>query len=64
MVTLKEKTVQLRLSDATLTALLPRGLTLPTHFDVKPGTYLVRTVVRDSEAGQISGVNRTVEIPF
>jgi VWFA-related protein len=64
MVTVKEKTIQLRLLDATLTALLPRGLTLPLHFDVKPGTYLVRTVVRDSEAGQISGVNRTVEIPF
>jgi hypothetical protein len=34
------------------------------NFDVKPGTYLVRAVVRDSEGGQISGLNRTVEIPY
>ena len=33
-------------------------------FDVRPGTYMVREVVRDSEGGQISGLNRTVEIPF
>jgi hypothetical protein len=64
MVTVQEKIVQLRLRDATLTALLGRGLTLRTHFDIKPGAYLVRTVVRDSESGQISGVNRTVEIPY
>jgi hypothetical protein len=35
-----------------------------TNFDVKPGTYLVREVVRDSESGEISGLNRTVEIPY
>ena len=64
LVTVQEKIVQLRLRDATLTALLERGLTLRTHFDIKPGTYLVRTVVRDSESGQISGLNRTVEIPY
>ena len=64
LVTVQEKIVQLRLRDATLTALLDRGLTLRTHFDIKPGTYLVRTVVRDSESGQISGLNRTVEIPY
>jgi VWFA-related protein len=64
LVTAQEKIVQLRLRDATLTALLERGLTLRTHFDIKPGTYLVRTVVRDSESGQISGLNRTVEIPY
>jgi VWFA-related protein len=64
MVTVREKTVQLRLLDATLTGLRGRGLTLRAQFDIKPGTYLVRTVVRDSESGQISGLNRTVEIPY
>jgi VWFA-related protein len=64
LVTVQEKILQLRLRDATLTALLERGVTLRTHFDIKPGTYLVRTVVRDSESGQISGLNHTVEIPY
>jgi hypothetical protein len=64
MVTVQERIVQLSLRDATLTAFLKRGLTVTTHFDIKPGTYLVRTVVRDSESGQISGLNHTVEIPF
>ena len=27
-------------------------------------SLMVREVVRDSEGGQISGLNRTVEIPF
>ena len=40
------------------------GITMRTLFDVKPGTYLVRAIVRDSESGQISGLNRTVEIPY
>lgn len=41
-----------------------RRITMKTLFDVKPGTYLVRAVVRGSESGQISGLNRTVEIPY
>jgi len=64
LVTAQEKIVQLRLRDASLAALLQSGVTLRTHFDVKPGTYLVRAVVRDSEGGQIAGLNRTVEIPY
>jgi VWFA-related protein len=60
----KEKVVQLRLRDASLAALARSGITLKTEFDVKPGRYLVRQIVRDSEAGQLSGLNRTVEIPY
>jgi VWFA-related protein len=60
----KEKVVQLRLRDATLAALTRSGITLKTEFDVKPGRYLVRQIVRDSAAGQLSGLNRTVEIPY
>jgi VWFA-related protein len=60
----KEKRVQLRLRDATLARLTQTGITLKTEFDLKPGTYLVRQIVRDSEGGQLSGLNRSVEIPY
>jgi VWFA-related protein len=60
----QEKEIEFRLRDATLARLTQSGITLKTEFDVRPGTYLVRQIVRDSEAGQLSGLNRTVEIPY
>ncbi len=60
----KEKVVEFHLRDATLAKLTQTGITLKTEFDLKPGTYQVRQIVRDSEAGQLSGLNRTVEIPY
>jgi VWFA-related protein len=60
----QEKTVDLHMFDGTLQRYLQSGITMRTLFDVKPGTYLVRAVVRDSESGQIAGLNRTVEIPY
>jgi hypothetical protein len=36
------------------------GFTLRTPFNVKPGTYLVRLVVRDSEGQMISAENSAV----
>jgi VWFA-related protein len=63
-VTAKEKKVDFRLFDTSLDKLAQTGINTRTVFDVAPGTYLVREVVRDSEEGQLSGVNRTVEIPY
>lgn len=60
----KQKTLQFRLLDGSLEKLSQSGITAKTSFDVKPGTYLVRQVVRDSEGAQLSALNRTVEIPF
>ena len=60
----KEKILQFRLLDASLEKLTRSGVTAKTSFDVKPGTYLVRQVVRDAEGAQLSALNRTVEIPF
>jgi VWFA-related protein len=60
----KEKVIEFHLRDATLAKLTRTGITLKTEFDLKPGTYQVRQIVRDSEAGQLSGLNRTVEIPY
>jgi phage tail tube protein FII len=64
MVSGQQKSVQLRMLDATLEKYRQTGITMRSSFDVKPGTYLVRSVVRDSEGGQISSLNRTVEIPY
>jgi VWFA-related protein len=60
----KEKRVELRLRDSTLERLIKSGITLKTEFDVKPGTYMVRQIVRDSEASQLASLSRTVEIPY
>ena len=58
-----EKTLELRLKDSTLEKLNQTGVTLKTNFDVKPGGYLVRLVVRDNKAAQLSARNGVVEIP-
>jgi VWFA-related protein len=63
-VTGKEKRVEFRLLDGSLEKLTQSGITTKMTFEVRPGTYLVRQVVRDSEGAQISALNRTVEIPL
>jgi len=60
----QQKALELRLRDINLQRYMQTGITIRTSLDVKPGTYLVRAIVRDSESGQISGLNRTVEIPY
>jgi VWFA-related protein len=61
-VSANEKILEMRLKDETLERKLDRGVTLKTSFDVKPGSYLVRLVVRDTE-GQLSAENGAIEIP-
>jgi VWFA-related protein len=62
-ITGNEKTVELRLKDATLERLTQTGVTVKTSFDVKPGGYIVRLVVRDSKTAVLSAKNGVVEIP-
>jgi hypothetical protein len=57
-----EKVLDMHLKDDTLANRLGSGITLKSNFDVKPGGYLVRLVVRDAE-GQISATNDVIEIP-
>jgi VWFA-related protein len=64
VITGQQKALELRLRDVNLERYRQSGITMRTLFDVKPGTYLVRAIVRDSESGQISSLNRTVEIPY
>jgi VWFA-related protein len=56
-----EKVLQMRLKDETLAKMDP-GLSVKSNFDVKPGSYLVRLVVRDTE-GQIAAENGAIQIP-
>jgi VWFA-related protein len=62
-ITGSQKLVEMRLKDATLERPSASGFTIRTTFDVKPGAYLVRLVVRDAEGQQMAAQNGTVEIP-
>ena len=57
-----EKTITMNLKDETLEHKLTSGITLKTSFDVKPGSYMVRLVVRDAEAQLMSAENGSVQI--
>jgi VWFA-related protein len=58
------KLVEFRLKDDTLQNRLGPGINVRTTFDVEPGTYMVRLVLRDSEGHMMSAVNGAVNIPF
>jgi hypothetical protein len=62
-VTGNQKLVELRLKDDTVEKRADLGFTVKSSFDVKPGTYLIRLVVRDSEGQNMSAANGAVEIP-
>jgi VWFA-related protein len=62
-VTGNQKLLEMRLKDETIEKRAEAGITVRTSFDVKPGTYLVRLVVRDAEGQQMSAANGSVEIP-
>jgi VWFA-related protein len=59
-----EKVVEMRLLDPTLDRLNRSGFTVKSSFDVKPGSYLVRLVVRDAEGAQMAARNGAVVIPY
>lgn len=61
-----EKVLEMRLRDETLQRKIGSptnsGVVLKTNFDVKPGSYLVRLVVRDDE-GLLSAENGAIKVP-
>jgi VWFA-related protein len=61
-ITGNQKVLEMHLKDDTLANKLNSGITVKSSFDVKPGSYLVRLVVRDAE-GQLSAANGAIEIP-
>ena len=62
-VTGAQKVAEMRLRDETLRALLESGMTVKNTFDLTPGAYLVRFVVRDGEGQTMASQNARVEIP-
>ena len=59
-----EKIVEMKLLEPTYERLNKSGLALKSSFDVKPGKYLVRLVIRDSEGSQMAARNGAVVIPY
>jgi len=58
-----EKVVEMKLLDSTYQRLATHGFVVKSSFDVKPGTYMVRMVVRDAEGQQMAARNGAVVIP-
>jgi VWFA-related protein len=63
LVTGQQKIVYLKLRDSTLERVNKAGFSVKSSFDLEPGTFLVRVVVRDSEGAQMAAMNRGVVIP-
>lgn len=62
-VTSKEETVNLRLSDTWLDQVMSGGLPVTVKLDLKPGSYVVRTVVRESNAQKLGAISGDLDIP-
>jgi VWFA-related protein len=62
-VTGEQKQIEFHLRDETLARLSATGLNMKASLAVKPGTYLVREVVRESEGAQLSALSSQVDIP-
>jgi hypothetical protein len=58
-----EKTVDMHLRDESLAGKLSSGITVRSAFDVAPGGYFIRVVVRDAEGQKMAALNGAVEIP-
>jgi len=58
-----QRVVELRLRDQTLAGLQRSGITVKEVFNVAPGRYIVRMVVRDGEGKTMAARNQGVEIP-
>jgi VWFA-related protein len=59
-----EKILTMNVDDATYQRLSESGLTVHLTFTLKPGRYMVRQVLRDSESGEMSARSRAVEIAY
>jgi VWFA-related protein len=58
-----QKVLEMRLKDATLATGLPSGISVKSSLKAKPGKYLVRVVVRDSQGQDLTALSSAVEIP-
>jgi hypothetical protein len=57
-----QRVIDLRLRDQTLEKVLGSGMAVKETFEIAPGRYVVRVVVRDSEGETMAARNGTVDI--
>jgi VWFA-related protein len=58
-----QKSIDMHLKDETLEKRIGAGITVRTNFDVTPGSYVIRVVVRDQEGQLMAARNGVIEIP-
>lgn len=58
-----QRVLDLQLKDASLALANKSGLNVKLNFDLQPGRFLVRTVVRDSEGSQMGATTRGIVLP-
>lgn len=58
-----ESTLDMKLFDQTLPKLPASGISVKSNFDVMPGDYSIRVVVRDTEGQMMTARNGAVRIP-
>jgi VWFA-related protein len=63
LVSAMQKDVEMRLKDESFDAWVQKGVLMKTSFDVVPGSYVIRLVVRDTEGQTMAARNGVVEIP-
>lgn len=59
-----QKAVEMRLRDETLASEEGPPVTVKSTFDLAPGQYMVRVVVREAEGKRLAAENSVVEIPW
>jgi len=60
-VSAKDQSLELHLKDDTLARLTKEGINAVTKFQVGPGTYRVREIVRDTESKEVTALNANVQ---
>ena len=58
-----QRVITLRLRDQSLASFERAGIVVKEAFDVAPGSYVVRLVVRDAEGNTMAARRGGVEIP-
>ncbi len=58
-----QKDIEMKFKEETFEAHIAPGVSMKTSFNVAPGSYIVRLVVRDSEGQTMAARNGVVDIP-
>ena len=58
-----EKSIDFRLTETSYASLLNNGLTAGGEFELPPGRYKIKAVVREGSQGKMGSVTKGVEIP-